>query len=148
MEARGPGEIDGAFAAMTRGRAEALLTLVDPVFVQQARRIADLAAKSRLPAIYGAREHVEAGGLMAYGPSFADLFRRAATYVDKILKGAKPADLPVEQPMRFELVSTLKTAKALGLTIPQSVLFRADQVIQVSADRKLQLQLRGGGLEP
>ena len=79
LEARGPAQIDGAFAAMTRGRAEALLTLVDPVFVQQARRIADLAAKSRLPAMYGAREHVEAGGLMAYGPSFADLFRRAAT---------------------------------------------------------------------
>jgi len=93
-------------------------------------RIVDLAAKSRLPTMYDVREFVEAGGLMAYGPSLPDLFRRAAAYVDKILKGAKPGTLPVEQPMKFELIIDLKTAKALGLTIPQSVLFLADQVIQ------------------
>jgi ABC-type uncharacterized transport system substrate-binding protein len=94
------------------------------------REIAELAVKSRLPTIYRERESVEAGGLMAYGPNIPDLFRRAAIYVDKILKGAKPADLPVEQPTKFELVINLKTAKSLGLTIPQSVLLRADEVIQ------------------
>jgi len=93
-------------------------------------RIVDLAAKSRLPTMYDVREFVEAGGLMAYGPSLADLFRRAAAYVDKILKGGKPGTLPVEQPMKFELIIDLKTARALGLTLPQSVLFLADQVIQ------------------
>ena len=130
LEARGPGEIDSAFAAMTRQRAGAVIVLVDSMLADHRTRIADLAAKSRLPAMYGITEHAEAGGLMAYGANLANMFRRAATYVDKILKGAKPADLPVEQPTRFELVINLKTAKALGLTIPPSVLIRADKVIQ------------------
>jgi putative ABC transport system substrate-binding protein len=100
------------------------------MFSSKRRRLVDLAAKNRLPALFSFREYVDAGGLMSYGPNLADLFRRAATYVDKILKGAKPGDLPVEQPTKFELVINLKTAKALGLTIPQSVLGRADEVIQ------------------
>jgi putative ABC transport system substrate-binding protein len=130
LEARGPDELEGAFAAMTRARAGALLVQADPMFSLHARRIADLALKRRLPAMVGFREHVEPGSLMSYAPNFPDLFRRAAVYVDKILKGAKPADLPVEQPTRFELVINMKTAKALGLTVPPSVLIRADQVIQ------------------
>jgi putative ABC transport system substrate-binding protein len=130
VEARGPTEFDSGFSAMTRGRAGALVVLPNSIFQNERRRIAALAAKSRVPAIYAWREAVDAGGLMAYGANLPDIFRRAATYVDKILKGAKPADLPVEQPTRFELVINLKTAKALGLTIPQSVLIRADQVIQ------------------
>jgi putative ABC transport system substrate-binding protein len=100
------------------------------MFVNERRRLVDLAAKNRLPAVYPWREGVADGGLMSYGPDLADLFRRAATYVDKILKGAKTADLPVEQPTKFELVINMKTAKALGLTIPQSLLLRADQVIE------------------
>ena len=130
LEARGPNEFDGAFAAMAKERVEALLVLSDAIFNSHGTRLADLAARSRLPAAYGVRESVEAGGLMSYGPSFLDLYRRSAAYVDKILKGAKPADLPVEQPTKFELVINLKTAKALGLTIPPSLLQRADQVIE------------------
>jgi putative ABC transport system substrate-binding protein len=102
----------------------------DAIFNSHRKPLADLAARSRLPAAYGIRESVEAGGLMSYGPSFLDFYRRSAAYVDKILKGAKPADLPVEQPTTFELVINLKTAKALGLTIPQSVLERADHIIE------------------
>jgi putative ABC transport system substrate-binding protein len=115
---------------MVRGQADALLTFEDSMFWLHRRRLAELEAKHRLPTMHDLREFVEAGSLMAYGPDLADLFRRAAIYVDKILKGAKPADLPVEQPTKFDLVINLKTAKALGLTIPQSLLLRADQVIQ------------------
>jgi len=129
FEARAPQEIDRAFAAMTRERAGALLILADAVFVNQLRQIAELAAKRRLPAIYVGTEYAEAGGLMGYSANFLDLERRAATYVDKILKGAKPGDLPIEQPTKFELVINLRTAKAIGLTIPPSLLQRADQII-------------------
>ena len=130
LEVRAPTKFDGAFAAMTRARAGALLILPDAIFSVNRSRLADLATKSRVPAMYGWREFAEAGGLMSYGPHYADLFRRAATYVDKILKGAKPADLPVEQPSKFELVVNLKTAKTLGLTIPASLLLRADSVVE------------------
>jgi len=130
VEARGPADFDRAFSDMTRARAGALTVLPSSMFNSERSRLVDLAAKNRLPAVYPWRDFVDAGGLMAYGPNLADLYRRAATYVDKILKGAKPADLPVEQPTRFEFVINLKTATALGLTIPQSVLGRADQVIQ------------------
>ncbi len=129
-EIRAPEDIDRAFQAAIRGRASALIVVDDGLVFTHRARIAALAAKSRLPAIYPFRESVEAGGLMSYATNFADSYRRAATYVDKILKGAKPADLPVEQPTRFELVINVKTANALGLTFPQSVLIRADQVIQ------------------
>jgi len=129
LGARGPTEFEGVFAAMARERAGALLVVADSMFMLHRTRLADLATKSRLPSL-GYRELVEAGGLMSYGPNLPDLGRLAATYVDKILKGAKPADLPVEQPTKLELVVNLKTAKALGLTIPQSVLGRADQVIE------------------
>jgi putative ABC transport system substrate-binding protein len=130
LEARSPGEIDSAFAAMTRERAGALIVLLDGMFADHRARISDLAARHRLPAVYGSHDFAEAGGLMVYGSSFVDRHRRAATFVDKILKGAKPADLPIEQPTKFELMINLKTAKALGLTIPQSLLLRADQVIE------------------
>jgi putative ABC transport system substrate-binding protein len=130
VEARGSDDFDRAFSDMTRARAGALTVLPSNMFLREHRRLVDLAAKSRLPAVYPSREFVDAGGLMSYGPNTADLYRRSATYVDKILKGAKPADLPVEQPTKFELVINLKTAKALGLTIPPSVLARADEVIQ------------------
>ena len=130
VEARGPEDFDRAFSDMTRARAGALTVLATPVFDSERRRLVDLAAKNRLPTVYSYRSYVEAGGLMSYGPDLPDSFRRAATYVDKILKGAKPADLPVEQPTKFELVINLKTAKALGLAIPPSLLLRADQVIE------------------
>ena len=130
LEARGPGDLDGVFAAMAKERVEALLVLADSMLTLHRARIADFAAKNRLPSMHGLREEVEAGGLMSYGPTLVANFRRAATYVDKILKGAKPADLPIEQPTTFELVINLKTAKALGLTVPQSLLVRADEIIQ------------------
>ena len=130
VEARSPDALDNAFAAMTRERAGALLVLSDSIFVGQRRRIVDLAARAKLPAIYYQREFVDAGGLISYGASLADTFRRAATDVDKILRGAKPADIPIEQPTMYELVINLKTATTLGLTIPQSLLLRANEVIQ------------------
>jgi putative ABC transport system substrate-binding protein len=126
VEARGPADFDRAFLDMTRASAGALTVLESTVFFVERRHLVDLAAKNRLPAVYGLREFVDAGGLMAYGPNQPDLFRRAATYVDKILKGAKPGDLPVEQPTKFDLVINEKTAKALGLTIPQSLRLRAE----------------------
>jgi ABC-type uncharacterized transport system substrate-binding protein len=129
LEARGPDDIDRAFAAMTRERASALVVLTDSIFTNQRRQIADLAAERRLPAVYGHIEHAEAGGLLAFSANLLDLERRAAIYVDKILKGAKPGDLPVEQPTKLELVVNLRAAKAIGLTIPPSLLQRADQVI-------------------
>ena len=130
VEARGPEEFDSAFAAMARERAEALLVGHDTTFLVHRARIAELAAKGRLPTMYSYRESVEAGGLMAYAVNMTDFIGRAAMYVDKILKGAKPADLPVEQPTKFELVINLKAARAIGLTIPQPLLVRADQVIE------------------
>jgi putative ABC transport system substrate-binding protein len=129
LEARGPNEFDGAFAAMAKERVGALLVLSDAIFGPHRTRLADLAARNRLPAAYGLGDYVEAGGLMSYGPSLLDSYRQAATYVDRILKGAKPADLPVEQPIKYELAIKMKTARALNLTIPQSLLIRADQVI-------------------
>jgi len=130
LEAQSANEIDNALDAATRARVGALLILPDPLTNTYQARIVKLAAKRRLPTMFTQRPPVGAGGLMSYGASYADLFRRAATYVDKILKGAKPTDLPVEQPTKFELVINLKTAKALGLTIPPSVLLRADELIQ------------------
>jgi len=130
VEARGPEEFDRAFSEIIRVRAGALTVLPSSMFISERRRLVDLAAKNRLPAVYSVREFVDAGSFMAYGPNLPDLNRRAATYVDRILKGAKPGDLPIEQPTKFELVINLKTAKALGLTIPQSLLQRADQVIE------------------
>jgi putative ABC transport system substrate-binding protein len=130
VEARAPDDLDRAFSEMTRGRAQALTVLTSTMFVQERTRLADLAAKSGLAAVYPFRQVVEAGGLMSYGPNVPDLYRRAATYVAKILRGAKPGELPVEQPTKFELVINLKAAKALGLTIPASLLARADKVIE------------------
>ena len=130
LEARSPHELDRAFAAMTRERAGALVILNDAILgVNLSKQIAELAAKSRLPSVHGVPEYAQAGGLMAYGTNLLDLERRAATFVDKILKGAKPGDLPVEQPTKFELIINLRTAKAIGLTIPPSLLQRADQII-------------------
>ena len=130
LDVLSPKDIETAFRDASKGGAGAVLVLASPIIESHRTQIADLAAKNRLPAIYYAPEFVEAGGLMSYGTSFADLFRRAATYVDKILKGAKPADLPVEQPTKFELVINLKAAKQLGITIPPNVLARADKVIR------------------
>jgi putative ABC transport system substrate-binding protein len=129
VEVRTPQEIDNAFPVIIRERAGALILAQDFIFIRQGRQIAELAAKHRLPSIASIREIAEDGILMSYGPSFADIYRRAATHVDKIFKGAKPADLPVEQPTKFELFINRKTAKALGLTIPQSLLISADKVI-------------------
>jgi len=130
LRARGPEEFDSAFAAMKREHAGALLVLGDAMFFAHRARLVELATMSRLPTMFAQKENVEAGGLMAYVTDFADSLRRAAGYVDKILKGAKPGDLPIEQPTKFELVINIKTAKALGLTIPQTLLIRADQVIE------------------
>jgi putative ABC transport system substrate-binding protein len=123
-------DIDGAFRTASEKRAQALVTLRSPIIAIERKRTAELAIKKRLPAMYDDRVYVEAGGLMSYGTNQADLYRRAATYVDKILKGAKPADLPVEQPKKFELIINLKTAKQIGLAIPPNVLARADKVIK------------------
>ena len=130
LEARGPNEFDGAFAAMTKERVGALLVLSDVIFNDHRARLVDLAAMDRLPTAYGIRESVEAGGLVSYGPSFLDFYRRSTAYVDKILKGDKPADLPVEQPTKFELVINLRTAQTLGIEIPPTLLSRADEVIE------------------
>ena len=130
LEVRSPNDVERAFHTITSERAEALIVLPSGFFTFHRTWIVELAAKSRLPAMYQERDYVDAGGLMSYGPSFADLPRRAARYVDKILKGAKPADLPVEQPMKFEFVINLKTAQTLGLTLPPHLLYFADEVIQ------------------
>jgi putative ABC transport system substrate-binding protein len=127
---RDPADLDRAFSDMTRARAGALTVLPSNMFRREHRRLLDLAARHRLPAVYPWRDFVDAGGLMSYGASLTDLSRRAATYVDRILKGAKPGDLPVEQPTKFELVINLKTARTLGLTIPPSVMSQADQIIE------------------
>lgn len=130
LEASDPANLEKAFAAVGRDRAGALMVLADIMFITQRRRIVDLASRSRIPAVYGEREFVEAGGLMFYGASLADMYRDAASYAVRILKGARPADLPVGQPTKLELVINLKTANALGLTLPPSVLARADHVVQ------------------
>jgi len=130
LDVLAPKDIEPAFRAASKGRAEGVLVLTGPVINLQRKRIAELAAKNRLPAIYPFPDYVEAGGLMSYSANIVDLYRRAATYVDKILKGAKPADLPVEQPIKFEFIINLKAAKQIGLTIPPNVLVRADKVIR------------------
>ena len=127
---RGPDDFDSAFLSMTKWRTGALIVLADAMFTSQRRRLVELAIKNNLPVMFSGSQYVEVGGLMAYGPNLAALHRRAATYVDKILKGAKPADLPVEAPTKFEFIINLKTAKQIGLTIPPNVLARADRVIR------------------
>src|ERR1700687_5752982 len=133
VPAVGPGDLDGAFVAMTRERADAVIQLPSPMLFGEHKRIVELAAKSRLPAMYAAREFVEDGGLMSYGASQPDLFRRAAPYVDKTLRGANPPALPVEQPTKLEFVFNLKTAKELGLVVPREFLLLADEVIERTA---------------
>ncbi len=130
LEVRGPGDFNPVFEAARLQHPDALITVEDPLTADHRKQIVDFAATNRLPAIHGIREFVEVGGLMAYGASLSDLFRRAAGYVDKILRGTKPADLPIQQPTKFELVINIKTAKALGLTVPPSLLARADEVIE------------------
>jgi putative ABC transport system substrate-binding protein len=128
VKVQGPADFDKAFAEMTNARADALMVVGGTMLLIERRSLVGLAAKNRLPAMYGLREYVDVGGLMCYGPNNADMSRRAATYVDKILKGTKPTDLPVEQPTKFDLVINLKAAKALGLTIPPSLLQRAEVI--------------------
>jgi ABC-type uncharacterized transport system substrate-binding protein len=130
LDVLSPKDIETVFRSASKGRVDAVLLLASPVYISHRKQLADLAVKSRLPAIYNRPEYVEDGGLMAYSPSVDDMFRRAAKYVDKILKGAKPADLPVEQPVKFEFIINLKAAKQIGLTIPPNVLARADRVVR------------------
>ncbi len=130
LEVRGPEDFEVAVATLKRSRADGLLVLWDPMFYAHGGRLTLLALRDHLPTISTYREFAEAAGLMTYGPSLADIFRGAASYVDKIVRGGKPADLPVEQPLRFELVLNLATAKALGVTLPESILVRADRVLQ------------------
>ena len=130
ITARGPADFESAFATVTKEKIDGLLIINDPRFVAARNRLAELALRNRVPTMFEEWRFVEAGGLIAYGPSYPEIFRSAARYVDRVLKGAKPADLPVEQPSKFELVVNLKTAKALGLAIPQTLLLRADQVIE------------------
>jgi putative ABC transport system substrate-binding protein len=130
FEVRDPHDLPGVFTALGDWRADGLITLPDGFLFSQRERVVELALKSKLPGVYPEAEFVAAGGLASYGPSLPDLFRRVASYVDKILKGAKPADLPIEQPSKFELVINLKTAKAIGLTVPPALLTRADEVIE------------------
>jgi putative ABC transport system substrate-binding protein len=130
VDVRDPKELEGAFSAMAKSRVSALTVLADPMFISQRKQIADFAIRSRIPTIFARNENTDAGGLMSYGPTLTDQFHHAANYVDKIFKGAKPTELPVERPTRMELVINVKTAKALGLTVPQSLLIRADRVIE------------------
>ena len=130
VEARSPQEIESAFVVMIKEKAQAIIVVSNPMFAQRRHRIAELAIKNRLPFVSIYREYAEAGGLMSYGPSLLEQYRRAATYVDKIFKGIRPGDLPVEQPTKFDLFINLKTAKAVGLTLPQSLLIGADKVIE------------------
>jgi putative ABC transport system substrate-binding protein len=130
LDVRTPDDFDGTFEVARRQRPDALITVEDPLTVDQRKRIADFALGQQLPSLHGVREFVAAGGLMSYGASLADLFRRAAGYVDKVLRGAQPADLPVQQPTKFEFVINLKTASALGLQIPDKLVALADEVIE------------------
>ena len=130
LQARDPAEVSNAFATLKKDGVKALMVVQDAMFVAQQKQIVDLAAKTQIPAIYAVQDFVEVGGLMFYGVDLTDMYRRAASHVDKILKGAKPADLPIEQPTKFELVINLKTAKALGIKIPDSIMLRADKVIE------------------